>query len=60
MQRDSAGYKEAAWHAGDVRTLAFSNFSHALVGQSSGQGASAGQGYHRISVDHSKQVGQCA
>jgi hypothetical protein len=56
MQGDSAGYEEAAWHAGDVKTLAFSNFSHALVGQSSGQGNGAGQGYQRIIVDHSKQV----
>jgi len=42
--------------AGDVKTLAFSNFSHALVGQTSGKGASAVPGYKSVVVDHSKQV----
>ncbi len=42
--------------AGDVKTLAFSNFSHALVGQTSGKGASAVPGYKSVVVDHSKEV----
>ncbi len=42
--------------AGDVKTLAFSNFSHALVGQTSGNEASTVPGYKSMVVDHSKQV----
>ena len=42
--------------AGDVKVLAFSNFSHALMAETSKTGSSAVAGYKSVVVDHSKQV----
>ncbi len=46
--------------AGDVKVLAFSNFSHALMAETSRQGSGAVAGYKSVVVDHSKQVGHWA
>lgn len=42
--------------AGDVKVLAFSNFSHALLAETSKTGSGAVAGYKTAVVDHSKQV----